>query len=118
MDVRNTAGGSLQISLDVIEKIARLAALEVGGVADVSSGSTQTMRGLLSKTKLQKDVSVEMKDGVAAVTVHIIPVYGSKVMTVCKKVQENVKQTIQNMCGITVSRVDVIVCGLAEEAEA
>ena len=78
MDVRNTAGGSLQISLDVIAKIARLAALEVDGVADVSSGGAQTMRGLLSKTSLQKDVAVDMKDGVAAVTVHIIPYYGSK----------------------------------------
>lgn len=114
MDVRNSAGSSLKISLDVIAKIARLAALEVSGVADVSSGSTQTMRGLLSKTRLKNDVSVEMKDGVAAVTVHVIPLYGSKVMTVCKKVQENVKQTIQIMTGITVSRVNVVAAGLAE----
>lgn len=114
MDVRNTAGGSLQISLDVIAKIARLAALEVDGVADVSSGGAQTMRGLLSKTSLQKDVAVDMKDGVAAVTVHIIPYYGNKVMDVCKKVQENVKQTIQIMTGITVSRVNVVAAGLAE----
>ena len=109
-----SAGGSLQISLDVIAKIARLAALEVDGVADVSSGGAQTMRGLLSKTSLQKDVAVDMKDGVAAVTVHIIPYYGSKVMDVCKKVQENVKQTIQIMTGITVSRVNVVAAGLAE----
>ena len=34
----------------------------------------------------------------------------------CAKVQENVKQTIQNMTGITVSRVDVIVAGLEEPA--
>ena len=114
MDVRNTAGGSLQISLDVIAKIARLAALEVDGVADVSSGGAQTMRGLLSKTSLQKDVAVDMKDGVAVVTVHIIPYYGSKVMDVCKKVQENDKQTIQIMTGITVSRVNVVAAGLAE----
>ncbi len=41
---------------------------------------------------------------------------GSKIMPVCAKVQENVKQTIQNMTGITVSRVDVIVAGLEEPA--
>ena len=35
MDVHNTIGGSLQISTEVIAKIARLAALEVDGVADV-----------------------------------------------------------------------------------
>lgn len=116
MDVRNTAGGSLQISLEVVAKIARLAALEVDDVAEVSSGSNQSVRGLLSKTNLQKDVDVEMKDGVAVVTIHVISVYGSKVMRVCEKVQENVKQTIQNMTGITVSRVNVVAAGLAESA--
>lgn len=114
MDVRNTAGGSLKISMNVIAKIARLAAKEVDGVADVSCGSTQTMRGILSKTNLQKEVQVEMKDGVADITVHIVPIYGSKVMDVCKKVQENVKQTVQIMTGITVSRVNVVAAGLAE----
>ena len=83
MDVRNTAGGSLQISTDVLAKIARLAALEIEGVADVSAG--------------------------------IFAVYGVKIMPVCEKVQENVKQTIQNMTGITVSRVDVLVTGLSEQ---
>ena len=37
MDVQNTIGGSLQISTDVLVKIARLAALEVGGVAEAVS---------------------------------------------------------------------------------
>lgn len=118
MDVRNAAGGSLQISLEVIAKIARLAALEVSGVSDVSRGGTQTVRGLLRKTHLQKDVTVQMKDGVAAVTVYIIPLYGCKVMDVCKKVQEHVKQTVQIMTGITVSRVNVVAAGLAENVPA
>ena len=106
MDVHNTIGGSLQISTEVIAKIARLAALEVDGVADVATG-----------TGLQKPVTVVMEDGIATVTVHLTVVYGSKVMPLCEKVQENVKQTIQNMTGITVSRVDVLVVGLTDAAE-
>ena len=97
MDVRNSIDGSLQISNEVVAKIAKLAALEIDGVADVSSGSMQSVRGLLSKASLQKPVTVDLSDGVAVV-------------------QENVKQTIQNMTGITVSRVDVIVAGLEEPA--
>ena len=85
-------------------------------VADVSSGSMQSVRGLLSKASLQKPVTVDLSDGVAVVQVHVIAKYGSKIMPVCAKVQENVKQTIQNMTGITVSRVDVIVAGLEEPA--
>ena len=115
MDVRNSIDGSLQISNEVVAKIAKLAALEIDGVADVSSGSMQSVRGLLSKASLQKPVTVDLSDGVA-VQVHVIAKYGSKIMPVCAKVQENVKQTIQNMTGITVSRVDVIVAGLEEPA--
>ena len=101
MDVRNSIDGSLQISNEVVAKIAKLAALEIDGVADVSSGSMQSVRGLLSKASLQKPVTVDLSDGVAVVQVHVIAKYGSKIMPVCAKVQENVKQTIQNMTGIT-----------------
>lgn len=104
MDVHNTIGGSLQISTEVIAKIARLAALEVDGVADVATGTSQNVRSLLGRTGLQKPVTVVMEDGIATVTVHLTVVYGSKVMPLCEKVQENVKQTIQNMTGITVPR--------------
>ena len=115
MDVHNTIGGSLQISTEVIAKIARLAALEVDGVADVATGKPR--RSLLVGAGLKKPVTVVMEDGIATVTVHLTVVYGSKVMPLCEKVQENVKQTIQNMTGITVSRVDVLVVGLTDAAE-
>lgn len=118
MDVQNTIGGSLQISTDVLAKIARLAALEVGGVAEVTTGNNQNVRGLLGRTGLRKPVTVALEDGVAAVTVQLTADCGQKIMPLCEKVQENVKQTIQNMTGITVSRVDVLVVGLAQpEAE-
>lgn len=117
MDVQNTIGGSLQISTDVLAKIARLAALEVGGVAEVTTGNSQNVRKLLGRTGLRKAVGVSLEDGVATVTVQLTANYGQKIMPLCEKVQENVKQTIQNMTGITVSRVDVLVVGLTDAAE-
>ena len=116
MDVQKTIGGSLQISTEVLAKIARLAALEIDGVAEVTTGGSQNVRGLLGRTGLQKPVNVVLEDGIATVTVHLTAVYGSKIMPLCEKVQENVKQTIQNMTGITVARVDVLVVGLAAPA--
>lgn len=116
MDVRNTVDGSLQISTDVLAKIAKLAALEIDGVVDVSTGSAQSVRGLLGKASLQRAVGIEMQDGVAEVSISLIAAYGSKIMPVCESVQENVKTTIQNMTGITVSRVNVTVAGLSDPA--
>ena len=110
MDVQKTIGGSLQISTEVLAKIARLAALEIDGVAEVTTGGSQNVRGLLGRTGLQKPVNVVLEDGIATVTVHLTAVYGSKIMPLCEKVQENVKQTIQNMTGITVA----LRLGLAE----
>ena len=114
MDVHTQDNGTLQISLEAVAKIARLAALEVDGVADVATGGAQSVRGLLSKASLHDPVTVEMQDGIARLRVHVLATYGTRIMPVCEKVQENVKQTVQNMTGITVSRVDVVVAGLGE----
>ena len=101
MDVQKTIGGSLQISTEVLAKIARLAALEIDGVAEVTTGGSQNVRGLLGRTGLQKPVNVVLEDGIATVTVHLTAVYGSKIMPLCEKVQENVKQTIDQLDIIT-----------------
>ncbi len=115
MEALNSGKGSLKISKKAIAKIACLAALEVEGVSDVILGSRQSVRGLLSKANLQKPIKVDLQDGVAKVSVCVLAAYGAKIVQMCGKIQENVKQTIQNMTGITVSRVDVVVAGLAGE---
>ncbi len=111
MDVRKTEAGSLQISTDAVARIAQLAALEVDGVADIAAA--RPCAGVLGVKKPAKPVTVEMQDGVAQLRVSILAASGSKIMPMCERVQENVKHTVQNMTGITVSRVDVLVAGLA-----
>ena len=106
-------GGSLQISTEVIAKIAKLAAREVDGVQDVSAVAP-SMRIILGQkaSNTMKAVSVQMEDGVAQLTVNLLVAYGSRIPSMCAKVQENVKSTVQNMTGITVSRVNVVVRGV------
>ena len=58
MDLR---GGSLQISTEVLGKIARCAALEVAGVAEVSCGSqNRKVKDFLERANVQSPVTVEM----------------------------------------------------------
>lgn len=113
----NAVGGSLQISTGVLAKIARLATLEVDGVHAVSLGSTG-MKGLFPKTGLQSPIEVALADDVAELTVNLQPEYGCKIPALSAKVQENVKNAVQNMTGITVSKVNVIVTGVAVPKEA
>ena len=120
MDLQNMdlRGGSLQISTEVLGKIARCAALEVDGVAEVSCGSqNKKVKDLLERANVQLPVVVEMKDGTAEITLHLVVAFGARIPVVAEKVQENVKSAVQSMANITVSRVDLVIAGLAVPAE-
>ena len=92
MEFKNTVKqeGGLKISVAVIEKVAKIAAMEVEGVSNVSVGSSG-VKGFLAKTNLPKAVEVTMFDGVADITVHVVVKYGVKLPAVCKDVQQAVK---------------------------
>lgn len=116
MDLR---GGSLQISTEVLSKIARCAALEVAGVAEVSCGSqNRKVKDFLERANVQSPVTVEMRDGTAEITLHLVVAFGARIPSVAEKVQENVKTAVQNMTNVTVSRVDLVIAGLAPAQDA
>ena len=117
MDLQNTdlQGGSLQTSTEVIAKIARCAALEVEGVAEVSCGTQNKKLKDLLEASIQPPVAVEMRDGTAELTLHLIMASGARIPAVAEKVQENVKSAVQNMTSVTVSRVNLVIAGLAAE---
>ena len=117
MDLQNMdlQGGSLQISTEVIAKIARCAALEVEGVAEVSCGTQNKKLKDLLEASIQPPVAVEMRDGTAELTLHLIMASGARIPAVAEKVQENVKSAVQNLTSVTVSRVNLVIAGLAAE---
>ena len=117
MDLQNMdlKGGSLQISTEVIGKIARCAALEVDGVSEVSCGKqNKKLSNLLEASSIQTPVAVEMRDGTATITLHLMMRFGARIPSVAEKVQENVKNAVQNMTNVTVSRVNLVIAGLAD----
>ena len=122
MDMQNMdlMGGSLQISTDVIAKIARCAAMEIDGGADVAWGRQQSKKAkvLLEMVNLQPPVTVEMREGTAAITLNLIVRFGTCVPVMAEKVQKNVKSAVQNMTRVTVSRVNLVIAGLATETPA
>ena len=121
MDLQNMdlRGGSLQISTEVLGKIARCAALEVAGVAEVSCGSqNRKVKDFLERANVQSPVTVEMRDGTAEITLHLVVAFGARIPSVAEKVQENVKTAVQNMTNVTGSRVDLVIAGLAPAQDA
>ncbi len=119
MDIQHmhNTGGSLQISTDVIEKIARHAALEVEGGCGVEPAVPTNAKTLLDKIAQPRAVTVELKNDVADVMVSLVVSYGAKIPEISEKVQKSVKEAVQNMTSISVARVDVVVIGLSTETE-
>lgn len=111
----HTAGGSLHISSEVIEKIAKHATMEIEGVAAITVG-TSGAKSLLDKIAPQNPVRVEMNDEVADIEISLSVFYGTKVPEICENVQKNVKSSVQNMTNISVAKVDIIVTGVVIEA--
>ena len=87
MDLQNMdlKGGSLQISTEVIGKIARCAALEIEGVAEVSCGKqNRKVKDLLERANVQSPVTVEMRDGTAEITLEIVAAFGARIPAVAE----------------------------------
>jgi uncharacterized alkaline shock family protein YloU len=109
--------GLIRISDDVVSTIAGLAALDTPGIAAMSGGISEGLAKRLSGKNVQKGVSVEVGQTEAAVDLRVIIHYGSQIQTVCKLLQDNVKEAVENMTGLTVVEVNVKVEGVAFKEE-
>lgn len=104
--------GSVKISEDVIAIIAGIAATEIPGVAGMSGGFTGGLTEMLGMTNLSKGVKVELGTEEVIVHTYIVIDYGCNIIDVSKKVQDNVKKSIETMTGLKVVNVIVNVQGV------
>ncbi|GAC41642.1 Asp23/Gls24 family envelope stress response protein [Paenibacillus popilliae] len=113
----NTHEGNIRISDDVVATIAGLAALETPGVAAMSGGLSEGWAKRLSGRNVQKGVSVEVGQVEAAIDLRVIIMYGMPIQEVCRQLQMNVREAVQNMTGLNVIEVNVKVEGVAFKDE-
>jgi uncharacterized alkaline shock family protein YloU len=101
---------SLKISREVIATIARVAALEIPGVASLAEPKS-SLGGFFSKG-LAKSIEIVLADDFAEIDVCLNLEFGAKIPDVCAAVQNNIKDNVQTMTGIVVSKVNVTVQGI------
>jgi uncharacterized alkaline shock family protein YloU len=109
--------GLIRISDDVVATIAGLAALETPGIAAMSGGISEGLAKRLSGKNVQKGVSVEVGQTEAAIDLRIIVHYGIPIQEVCRQLQLNVRESVENMTGLLVVEVNVKVEGVAFKEE-
>ncbi|NIK75745.1 putative alkaline shock family protein YloU [Paenibacillus castaneae] len=105
--------GLIRISDDVVATIAGLAALETPGIAAMSGGISEGLAKRLSGKNVQKGVSVEVGQTEAAIDLRIIVHYGIPIQEVCRQLQLNVRESVENMTGLHVVEVNIKVEGVA-----
>ena len=105
--------GSVSISDEVIAVIAASAAIEVKGVHGLYISSGRELTSLNGRKGLSKGVKLCMDGDNAVIDVQIISEMGFSVSDVGAKVQKAVISSIESAVGITVTAVNVHVCGIA-----
>ena len=114
--IQNDAGkGEVKIADEVVAIIAALAATEVEGVASMAGNITNELISRLGMKNLSKGVKVEVLEGVVTVSLTLNLKYNYSVVEVSGKVQEKVKNAIENMTGLEVADVNIKVAGVEME---
>ena len=104
--------GTVQIADDVVALIAAFAAMEVEGVSGMAGGLDMETVSKGGMKKLGKTVRVEVsKEGVKA-ELALDLVYGYSIPETCSKVQDRVRNSIENMTGLEVKDVNIRVAGI------
>ena len=102
--IQNEASlGEVKIADEVVAIIAALAATEVEGVASMAGNITNEVIGKLGIKNLSKGVKVDVLEGVVTVSLALNIKYNYSIVDVTGKVQEKVKNAVENMTGLEVT---------------
>ena len=116
--IQNDASkGEIKIADEVVAIIAALAATEVEGVASMAGNITNELIGKLGMKNLSKGVKVDVLEGIVTVSLALNLKYNYSIVEVSARVQEKVKNAIENMTGLEVADVNIKVGGVAMESQ-
>ncbi len=104
--------GSVQIADEVVAMIASLAATEVDGVSAMGGNITNELMSKVGVKNLTRGVKVEVIGSDVKVELVVMLEYGYNIPATSQKVQERVKNAIENMTGLTVTDVNIRIAGV------
>ncbi len=110
--------GNVRISDEVVATIAGIATEEIKGVAGMYGSFTEDIAERFSaKKSYSKGVKVEMIENTVILDLDVIVEYGAKIPDISWDIQENVKNNIETMTGLTVEKVNIHVEGVSFEKQ-
>ena len=113
---------SVVISPDVVSSIAGVSANEVEGVFGMYQGIAGGIAEILGRKNNNRGIKVEITDNTCVIDLYVIVNYGYRIPNVATEIQENVKNNVETMTGLDVTKVNVHIDGVSfkkhEEEEA
>lgn len=111
------AMGTIRIADEVVSTVAGIAAAEVDGVASLSGGWSTDLVEKLGKKNMGKGIRVEVQDDSTNIEISIITKFGYPIPKIAETVQQEVKQSVENMTGLMVKAVNVNIVAVAIKKE-
>ena len=106
---QNQENGSVMISEDVIATIAEHALIDVDGV--VKGGSE-----IVGKKSWGKGMRITIsEDNTLSIGCNVIVRYGDSIVNVSNAVQDAIANAVESVTGVTVSDINVNVCGIVRK---
>jgi len=104
----------VDIELDVIARVAAKAALQVKGVLALENAFTDGIAAALGRDGRARGVRVVSEEDGCGFHIGAVTIYGYNIPEIAWNLQENVKKTVEEMIGVRVKRVDVLIAGIRE----
>lgn len=104
--------GTVKIADDVVAMIAALAATEVDGVTSMNGNMANEFLSRVGVKGLAKGSKVEIFNKKVKVELAITMEYGFNIPATCQRVQNRVKNSIENMTGLEVTDVNIRISGI------
>jgi uncharacterized alkaline shock family protein YloU len=106
--------GQVSINNDVVARVAAIAAMQLPGV---SLGGKFNIGEFLSRKEPVRGVGVEINQAQAIITLDIKVEYGQNMYDLAHRLQRRVKDAVEQMTGLRVSRVNVAIVDILAEPE-
>ena len=112
--IRNTdEKGSINISEEVIAVIAGVAAIDVDGVYGLFVSHGKELTSMIGRKGLAKGIKLQTDEDGVSIDVSVLVEMGYSVSQVGEDIQRGVASAVESAVGVTVSAVNVNICGVS-----
>ena len=108
--------GDIKISFEVIANIVRMSVIDIEGVLAVGGNLLRRMESVVFRRREVIDgVQIEEEADSYAVKVRVQLLFGVNISQVSYEIQNKVRDNLQTMANVQVSRVDVVIDGIHKD---